>query len=261
MHQQDGTGQARRSCDGLQEIQQQVLLALTGGLALVAVDEVVLVVELHEVVVPAGGHRCLGPARAPGVALVGRQVVPDHLGAVLRNRERNARGGTGKPVAAVNQGHLGRILAGGVINALRERCGAPARIHLHFPGGVLLEQRHLAGREVIGVLIGILPGDDELDRIVREGVGIVLRGFKVRMDFRDAAIPGRNAQCAVAGFFGAHRCQVLAEACRFGFGDSGSCQHGQGRRHGCRGRQCGRQQSIGSCLHGALHEIRLARLQ
>ncbi len=105
VHQQDAAGQPRRRHHLLLEVEDAVVERLL-GLALLAVDDVELVLEDDLGVAAAAGGRRLRDLARGDVAAVARQVVPDQLDAALGNREGHAHQGAGDAVTALHQ--LGR---------------------------------------------------------------------------------------------------------------------------------------------------------
>ncbi|MCY1447425.1 hypothetical protein D9M71_640460 [compost metagenome] len=102
---------------------------------------------------------------------------------------------------------------------------AVARIDRH-PESVRIafEQGFFAVGQVLGVLLHVLRGDDEQRLLVGIGVRVGRAGaaeFHVRRGAAPFAAPGRNTAVGVAGFLGAHRRQVLVEACGLRFADLG----------------------------------------
>ncbi len=211
MDQQDLAGQTRRRRHRLQEVGVLVRLAVLRRLFQVAVDKVVFVLETHRRVGAIAGHRGLAPVHRVGVAAVAQGGVPDRLQAVLGNRERHTAGGADDTVAAGRQLGAGGVGDRLVQVALRVGGAALGGIHVHLPGGVLLEHRHLARRQVRLVLVGIAGVDGEQQLVGRIRVGVVAAGDIAGYRLGDAAGKGGNGAGRIAGHFGPHRRQRLAE--------------------------------------------------
>ena len=209
--QQDAAGQTGRILHDLQEVQQTFGVALFRLALLVAVEEVVLVIEAHQVVVTAGGDGGLRPGRGVGITVVGGEVIPDGFQAVLRNREWRAAGGAFEAVAVFHQIHLGGVGLGFVIEALRHRGAAMRREHAHLPVRIALEHRDLARRQVLLVLRQVGLADRELGLFAGVGVRIGAAGLETRLHLGEASIPGGNRAVGIAGLLGADRRQAGAE--------------------------------------------------
>ncbi len=99
VHQQDLAREPRRRGRLLQEIDDHVVETRLGRTRQV-VGEVRLVVELDQRVVAAAGHRRLVDVAAGHVGAIAQDVVPEHLDAFLRDRERRPADRAGHAVAA-----------------------------------------------------------------------------------------------------------------------------------------------------------------
>ncbi|MCY1526984.1 hypothetical protein D9M68_620350 [compost metagenome] len=113
-----------------------------------------------------------------------------------------------------------------------------ARIDRHLEGvGVAFEQGFFAVRQVVGVLVHVLRGNNEQRLLVGVRVRIGAAGtaeLHVGRCTAPFAAPGRNAAVGIAGFLGAHRREVLAEACGLRFADPGmagqaAAEQGEGK--------------------------------
>ena len=89
LHQQHFTGEARGRHGLLDEVRDDVVEVLRLR-ARQAVGHHGLVAELDHGVVAARGHRRLADVAHDHVAAITQHVVPEHLDARLRDRERNA---------------------------------------------------------------------------------------------------------------------------------------------------------------------------
>ena len=91
-----------------------------------------LVAELHQRVRAARGDRRLPDGALRRVRAIAQHVIPEHLHALLRNRERNAFDRTRHAIAARRELRSGGHALGGIVDALRERGAAPRGIHDHL---------------------------------------------------------------------------------------------------------------------------------
>ncbi len=120
MYQQHGTGQTRRRGHFLFEVEQDVArVARIVILHSFAEDE--LVGEVHRVERAVLLRRCLGHQTADATAPVAGDVVPDHLQAAFRDRERYSRAEVVQTVAAFDQGGLGSVFLDGSEHIGRHR--------------------------------------------------------------------------------------------------------------------------------------------
>lgn len=216
MHEQNLPRQSRGRRHRLQEVEQLALLDLLRRLAQAAVVEVVLVLEAHRRVGALARHRGLAPVHRVRFTPVAREMVPDRLGPVLRDRERDAARGALDRAPAVDELGTAGVGDGLVVVPLREGRAAPRGIDIHLPRGVGLEHLGLARRELVRMLgeIGCIDGEQGFVR--GEGVGVVAARLMPGRRRLETAIPSGNRARRIAGALRAHRRQLLAQPRRVG---------------------------------------------
>src|SRR5690606_3193635 len=142
---------------------------------------------------------------------VGRRVdaaVPQRLGPVLRNRKRHTAGKVAQAVDAVDPLGVQGVETGAFLGQRGIAAVAAAGVPRHAEAvRVALEQCLLAFRQVFGMLLPVLPGNNKQRPVVGIGVGVGIAGLvaQPRRYAAQAAAPGRNAAVGVAGAFGADR--------------------------------------------------------
>ncbi len=94
---------------------------------------------------------------------------------------------------------------------------------------VLLEQRLVPFRQLVGILGHVVPGDGEQDLVVGERIGVMLSGLESGRRLGDAAGPRRYRAVRVAGSLGSQRGQILPQPVRLGGGYRRG--HGTGDQH------------------------------
>ncbi len=131
-------------------------------------------------------------------------MVPQHLHAILRNREGvvTVTGEVFQAVAVVDRMHVQRAALDRLVDVRRQVHRAVAGVHRDLVSlGVALEHRHLAIGEFVLVLVHRRGGDHEQRFFVGERVGeeaFAVHGTGV---FRDTAGPGRDRAVGITGFF------------------------------------------------------------
>ncbi|MNH13655.1 hypothetical protein D3C79_732340 [compost metagenome] len=184
-----------------------------------------LVVDLFQHLFLVGVHHRLAVVGLFSVGAPLQGMVEHQLAAVLRDRERRGTPGVFGVVVVILEFGSDGVFLDLVFQALIKAEVAVARVDRDLESiRVSLEQRLLAIGQVVGVLVHVLRIDHE-QRFFR-GVRIRVRraGAGVFESWRQAAPfagPGRDAAVGVAGFFGAHRGQVLAQAGGFFGADLG----------------------------------------
>jgi len=144
-------------------------------------------------------------------AEIAHEMVPHHLQAVVRDRERS-RGTIELLEAETLEPGLAGMLADLVRNFFRQRSRAPRRVDVHAELGELPQHRRLPGREFRLVLRDVVARDGEERLVLRERVDVSLLRRPAGGCLRESAFPGRNAAIRIAGSFRTDRRQVLAEA-------------------------------------------------
>ncbi|MNZ91615.1 hypothetical protein D3C78_1106060 [compost metagenome] len=216
-------------------------------------DRIDLVVDLLEHLVAVGvvDRLHVGGFLGGGTALHG--VVEDQLIAVLRYGEWRGAPGIAGAIAVRGEFGVERVLLDGLLQLRVQAEVAVARVDRHLEGvRIAFEQGFLAVGQVLGVLVHVLRGDDEQRLLV--GVRVRVGGtgtaeFHVRWDAAPFAAPGRNAAIGVAGLLGAHRRQVLVEACGLRFADLGLDGQAAAEQGDGKGRA---EQGVGGLGHAAL---------
>lgn len=139
---------------------------------------------------------------APVVAThIAGDVVPQHLDAILRNREGVVATllEVGQAVAVVDRLHQQGALFRRVLNGRRHRGGAMGGVDGNPVAlRVALEQRQLAIAQLVAVLLGVGRGDDEQRFLVGEGVGQEAVGRDRAGVLGQPAGPGGDAAVGVA---------------------------------------------------------------
>ncbi|MNZ83548.1 hypothetical protein D3C78_1022790 [compost metagenome] len=166
-------------------------------------------------------------------AAVAGDVVPVHLDAAFRNREGVVArfGEIDQRVAVVAQLYGHGAFLRRVVDALRCRCGAMARIDRDLVGvRIALEHRLLAGGQLGLVLVGVGRGDDEQRLLAGERIAEEALAIHRRSAGLETAVPGRDAAVGVAGLFRAERGEGGTQLGRFLRGDGGHYSGGQQRQ-------------------------------
>ena len=215
MHQQDLAREACRRHGFLDEVEDDVVELRFLG-AREAVDDVELVAELDHGVVAARGRCSLADVALGRVGAITQHVIPEDLHALLRDRERNADHGSGHAVAAGREIGSCRNALGRIIDALRVRGRAMARVHIHEVRVLVrLEKRLVSFGEIRGVLSGVLCVDFEKRLFVRKRIGMMLARRVTRHAgfFRgdETAIPRGDRARGVARLLAAKRREIGAE--------------------------------------------------
>ncbi|VVN72473.1 hypothetical protein PS687_05636 [Pseudomonas fluorescens] len=243
VHQQHVARQARRGGDRLLEEAQHV-----GRLGRVDIRDRLghrhFFFEADRRVAAVGLRGGLGDDAAQVAAVVTGDVVPQHLHAILRNREGvvTVAGEVFQAVAVVDRLDVERAALDRFVDVRRQVDRAVARVHRDLVGlGVALEHRHLAVGEFVLVLVDGGGGDHEQrfftgKRVSQEAFAVHRAGV-----FRDAAGPGRDRAVDIAGFFGADWREGGAQLGRFF------------RRHGCH--HVGGQQTQGQHCNCLTHRF------
>ncbi|MCY1269608.1 hypothetical protein D9M70_181110 [compost metagenome] len=200
----------------------------------VLVEHAVLA-EADLVGLAVGAHREPVVVALETAAQVAHQVVPDRLGAILRNGEGNV--GTVQVAQAVAlQLDLGRLRLG-LVGDRRGQCrGAPGLVDRHLVVVVFLQQRQGAGGQLVLVLLGVGRGDHHLRLVLREGIAVALLRAPASRGGSQAAVPGRDAAIGIAGLLRADRGEVGTQAGglfrgQLGPGVTGSDQQRGGQGH------------------------------
>ena len=166
--------------------------------------------HLHGEEVPAAGHRRPDELPLRRAAAPAEDVVPHHLQAALRDRERHRAVTDVAHVVAVGPRqpgvplHLGQHLLG-------PGGGAVRRVDVDPEGAwIALEHRQVSGAEQRLVLLGVGRGDGEERALVRERIGVA-GGPVDGLDLRQPPGPGRDGAVGVAGPLRPHGREVGSE--------------------------------------------------
>ena len=213
MHQQHAARQTRRRGDRLLEETQHV-----GRLGRVHVRDQLrhghFFLEADRRVAAVGLRCGLGDDAPQVAAVVAGDVVPQHLHAILGDRERvvTVAGETLQAIAIVDRLDVQRAALDRLVDLRRQIDRAVGRVHRDLVGlGVTLEHRHLAFGKFVLVLVDGGRGDHEQRFFVGERVGEEAFAVHRTGVFRNAAGPGRNRAIGVAGLFRADRRQGGAQ--------------------------------------------------
>ncbi len=210
MHQQHGTGQARRCGHFLLEVEQDVARVVRVViLHLVAEDE--LVGEVHRVERAVLLWRGLGYQAADTAPPVAGDVVPDHLQAAFGDRERHSRAEVVQAVATFHQGGFGGVFLDGREHISRDGRAAMGFEYRDLEGvRVALEHGQLAWRKLVFVLLGVLRGDGEQRLLAAIWIGQEALAVDTACALRQR-LPRADRAIGVTGLFGAHRGQGTAQ--------------------------------------------------
>src|ERR1700690_4016920 len=102
----------------------------------------------------------------------------------------------------------------GAFPARRSGGRAMRGIDRHRVIRVGLQQRQVAGRELVAVLGGVARVDDKERLFAGKRIGMVVAGFVARGWSGDAAVPRGDGAVGVAGLFRTKRGEILAQAIR-----------------------------------------------
>ncbi len=209
--QQHVTGQARGRGDPLLEVEQHVarlvrvvvLQVGTEGEGILEVDQLVGAVDLRS---------GLGHQAPDAAAAIAGDVVPDHLQAVLRDRERVGGIEVLQAVAAFHQLGGGGVALGRLLHRRRDGGAAVGLVYRDLVGiRVALEHGQLAGSQLVLVLVDVLRGDGEQRLLAGIGVGEEATAVDAAGVGRQAAVPGGDAAVGVAFLLRADGGQAAAE--------------------------------------------------
>ncbi|MCY1530626.1 hypothetical protein D9M68_658200 [compost metagenome] len=205
VHQQHVAGQARRGVHPLDEVEQGIL-----PFRLVEIGQVGrignLVLEMDHGEGAAHLRLHAGDVTVDVTAAVTGLVVPHHLDAGLRDREGVVVAvEVLQAVAAADQLGLPGAGADRLVHLVRQGRGAMARVDRNFVGiRVALEHRHLAGGQLVLVLLGVGRGDGEQRLLAGEGIGQEALGVHRAGIGRQASGPGGDGAVGIAGLLRAH---------------------------------------------------------
>ncbi len=210
VHQQDAAGKPRRGGDLLLE-HEDLVVEIRLGHSLDAVEQVELVIELHQGVLAAAGGSRLGGGSRGDAAPEAQQVVPDNLHTLLRNRKGDAVDGSGDTVAVLHQFGSSCDLLGLIVDTLWIGGTAVRRIDVHLEARIGLEHGLVARSELIGVLRHVLGRDGEHHRVGTERIGVMHPRLVPCRRFRDATVPRRDGAVGVTGFLRTQGSQIGPE--------------------------------------------------
>ena len=133
-----------------------------------------LVLERHQRVAAAGGHRRLADEARRGARPIPQHVVPEDLHALLRDGKRNPLHGAGHAVAAGNEIRGRGDAPGRLVDPLRLRGAAVRRINDQLVIRISLQQPLVPLGQLRRILAHVRRRDREQRLVARERIGMML---------------------------------------------------------------------------------------